>query len=972
LIAGREAAGARITSVQLFSTHKMKNLIVCAIASVLILSVFVAVSSGASGDANLKIEQKVLEKASENGEIRVIVLLKDSSKSKRKGIMTEAKSRISSEKIKNEFQSINGFSASLSLRDIEELEKDENVEGIYYDKPVSVFLDESVPLINATESWKLQDSGINLTGKGQTVCIIDTGVDYTHPDLGNCTPARYELGGSVENLTTAVESAHNYENDFDYTWTITKAGYLQIAVHFVNISLEYPGQGGEDSGDRVIIYNSQMKEIARYHGINGVITDLWTPYSDGDTIYIRLVTDVSVTSYGFYINQVRNGTTNTTYDWRGCSKVIGGWDFVNNEGDPKDDYGHGTHVAGIVAANGVKKGVAPEAKIVAAKALDASGSGYTSDVAAGIEWCTNRSEDFNISVISMSIGEGLYSDYCDANSPLLASAINAAVAKNISVIVASGNGLNNDGIGRIGEITSPACIANAIPVGATNKSDIIAPYSNRNNWTIQLFAPGSGIISTKNGGGYISMDGTSMATPHVAGAFAVINQFLELQNVKKTPQEIEAVFNATGKQISDPSSGLNFSRINIYDAIIALDAESPEINLISPSAKYIDNSADSLNLTFRCNASDLSLKNMTFYVWNETEVYNSSFYDVSGTNATLEMSLTNIPLGEYSWNCIAYDANGNSAFAPANYSIAYDSTTPEVTLRSPDNGSSGTNNLISFDFNVSDEINLANCSLVINDAFSAVNSSSISRSSVNSISQSLSVGNYTWSINCMDRAGNTGNSSTRSLEIAAAPPEEPHGGGGGGGGATYSTFAASGSEMTAGYTEGLIKNDRINFNDRDGQNHTLTLNYVGTDFVTLVIRSAPIYINLSLGQEKKLNLSSKDYYDLLVKLDGIAGGKATVTIKEIYEAMFAAKPEIKTNEIPVPQETQPAPGKAAPEEDNRFNADALNEKEGKSWRDWMDWIVAVMVFAVILAFVVYLIVRAKPERTTRHISHKLR
>lgn len=883
-----------------------KEVIILAIISILLISISIGMISAKDAKKD-KIEQKVLDKVSKDGKVRVIVKLKDSNKSERGKIMYNAEKKVKSDKIKREFSSINAFSAELDAKEISELESDANVESIYYDRLLSVDLQDSVPLINATKAWDLQAAGINLTGKGQTICVIDTGVDYTHPDLGNCTPVKLALNGSNESYI--LESAHPYTNDYDYTWAITKPGYSQIALHFVNISMEYPGQGGWDSADRIIIYNSQGKEIARYHGINGVITNLWTPSSNGSTIYVRLVTDVSVTNYGFYVDQVLNGTTNTTYDWGNCSKIIAGWDFVNNEGDPRDDQGHGTHVTGIAAANGAIKGVAPEAKIVAAKALDASGDGYSSDTIAGIEWCTNRSEELNISVISMSLGtdcgnpEDCYNMSCDSADSLTAAAINNANAKNISVVVASGNEASTS------LISFPACIEKAIPVGATTKGDAMASYTNR-NMLLQILAPGSSINSTCNGGDYCTKSGTSMATPHVAGAIAIINQFLKLQGDSRNPQEIESALNMTGKIIYDSGSGLNYSRINVYGAIMALDTISPVVNLISPSNDYSNNSAGSLNITFKCNATDFIMKNLTFYLWNETSIYNNSYKSISGANGEFEVNIANLRQGEYAWNCLAYDNSSNSAFASSNYSLAYDIEAPNITLSNPNDGYSTTSTANSFDFYVDDDISIASCCLIINNALAQCNTSAIVKGSLNSISYDLAVGEYSWSINCTDNAGNSANSNitlsgSRTIKISSPPSTSR---GGGGGGASYSTFSADEGQMLSGYQKELEKGDIIKFNINN-QAHNLKVDYIGENSVNLTVRSSPISLLVLTGEEKKLNLSSSDYYDFSVRLNSISEAGADITIKEIYELILSReeeKPEAPISAAATQQTAEPA------------------------------------------------------------------
>ncbi|MFW6233591.1 MAG: hypothetical protein ACOC3Z_02930, partial [Nanoarchaeota archaeon] len=136
-----------------------------------------------------------------------------------------------------------------------------------------------------------------------------------------------------------------------------------------------------------------------------------------------------------------------------------------------------------------------------------------------------------------------------------------------------------------------------------------------------------------------------------------------------------------GKQINDSSgSKLNYSRIDVYNSIISLDESNPNINLISP----LNNSFSSdTNQTFSCNASDLSLKNTTLYIWNSTGIYNTSSELISGDSYSFEKNINNIPYGTYSWNCLFYDENNNFALASNNNTLTIDSI--NVNLVSPQN-----------------------------------------------------------------------------------------------------------------------------------------------------------------------------------------------------------------------------------------------------------------------------------------------
>lgn len=350
---------------------------------------------------------------------------------------------IPNKKVRRRFSNVfNGVSMEISAMEALRLLKLDFVEGIYPISKKHIMLNESVSLIHADDVWQLPDSqGRNITGKNVTIAIMDTGIDYTHPDLGNCTNT-FLVDGDIENYS--LESPHPYENDFHKIWTITMPGFKNIAVHFRNISTEL-------GYDEVIIREPSGYMIRKY---TGAYTDVWSPSVAGDTIKITLQSDSDVTNWGFFIDRVINGTA--SFSLNNCSKVIGGFDFVNNDYDPMDDHGHGTHCAGIAAGNGILKGVAPDAKLLAYKIGDYSGEGDDDDIIAAMDIAI----DAGANIISISFGGPGHPD--DA----ISQAVDNAVDSGIAVIVAAGNdGPDN------GTISSPGCAKKAITVGATYKGD---------------------------------------------------------------------------------------------------------------------------------------------------------------------------------------------------------------------------------------------------------------------------------------------------------------------------------------------------------------------------------------------------------------------------------------------------------------------------------------------------------------------
>ena len=392
----------------------------------------------------------------------------------------------------NPIYGTNACSATLSEEQVKLLKS--KGYKIYPNFKVHTFLNESVPQIQAHRLWKISVKGENLTGKGQTVCILDTRADYNHSALG---------GG----------------------W-----------------------------GNKI---------IAGYRFLN-----------DGN-------------------------------DTKECNS--------SNPLPCYDDNGHGTHVAGIISStNETYRGVAPDSKLVVVKVLDSSGSGWLSDVISGINYCVNHSEEYNISVISMSLGTyETWSSYCDEDSSVLASAINNATAENISVIVASGN------LGAKG-VSLPACIQNATPVGSVNGENSISSFSNLWNLS-QIFAPGEAIYSTWPNG-WKSCSGTSMATPHVAGAFALIKQYLKLSNETRTPQELEDLFINTGISVDGNE---NHSRIDPY--LTYLNLSGFNVSIIPKKLEFIlePNSTGTKNITI-ISAKNLNITVTFANLSNDGQVINNS------------------------------------------------------------------------------------------------------------------------------------------------------------------------------------------------------------------------------------------------------------------------------------------------------------------------------------------------------------
>jgi subtilisin family serine protease len=245
------------------------------------------------------------------------------------------------------------------------------------------------------------------------------------------------------------------------------------------------------------------------------------------------------------------------------SSYAGGKDFVNNDNDPFDDNGHGSHVAGIITADGVNanaKGVAPDAGIMSGKVLDASGSGSISNIVAAIYWAADNS---SVDVISMSLGtsQTFKNSNCDSYIPDLTTAINYAVAHGKVVVVAAGNSARG--------VSSPGCISSTVAVGAVNGQDSIASWSGR-GFSLKdhgVVAPGVSIFSSWLGTGYATASGTSMATPMVSGVIALMKQ----KNPSLNVSQIKSILWTTSKDLGSGGYDTTYGhgRVDAYRAVNA-------------------------------------------------------------------------------------------------------------------------------------------------------------------------------------------------------------------------------------------------------------------------------------------------------------------------------------------------------------------------------------------------------------------
>jgi len=247
-------------------------------------------------------------------------------------------------------------------------------------------------------------------------------------------------------------------------------------------------------------------------------------------------------------------------------QVYGDVTFVSGTSSGDDDYGHGTHVAGTAAAldndTGVI-GVAPQAELYAVKVLNYSGSGYWSDVIEGIQWAV----DNGMQVINMSLG-------ASSSSYGLEDACDAAEAAGVVVVAAAGNSGNSWGFGD--RVLYPARYGSVIAVAATDSTDARAYFSSTGP-DVELAAPGYSVYSTSPGGTYSVKNGTSMASPHVAGLAAlVIKSGISDDNGNgRVNDEVRTQLQQTAIDLGDPGRDTWFGYGLVYAPAAAPQTNQP-------------------------------------------------------------------------------------------------------------------------------------------------------------------------------------------------------------------------------------------------------------------------------------------------------------------------------------------------------------------------------------------------------------
>jgi subtilisin family serine protease/subtilisin-like proprotein convertase family protein len=305
-------------------------------------------------------------------------------------------------------------------------------------------------------------------------------------------------------------------------------------------------------------------------------------------------------------------------DNNGFIDDIRGWDFVNNDNNPMDDNGHGSHVAGIIGAEGNNgtgvSGVIWDVQIMPVKFLNASGSGSLSNAVLALNYAVNN----GASISNNSWGGGGY------YQPMFDALVAAQSSGHIFVAAAGNASSNND---TTANYPSNYNLDNVVAVASTTSTDGLSSFSNYGANTVELGAPGSSIYSTYKTGGYATLSGTSMATPFVTGAMALVKNQHPDWGYR---QIIDQVLNNTDPIASLQGKTITGGRLNLYKALTGGqspgDTLGPKVTAAAFSG-VAANSFDRLRVTFNeaIDPNSFDPSDIASFQLNGTDIPNMSY-----------------------------------------------------------------------------------------------------------------------------------------------------------------------------------------------------------------------------------------------------------------------------------------------------------------------------------------------------------
>ena len=417
--------------------------------------------------------------------------------------------------------------------------------------------------------------------------------------------------------------------------------------------------------------------------------DAWTNFTPGDANVVVAVIDTGVdyTHPDLAANAWRNPGeipgNGVDDDNNGYVDDVFGIDTVNHDSDPFDDQGHGTHTSGTVAAVGNNAvgvvGVTWNAKVLGCKFLDETGYGTDAGAIECFNYITalkNRGVNIRVSSNSWGAARG-----ADPPSVVLQGAIDAAGAAGIINIFGAGNdGENNDAVPfDPASYSSPSIVA----VASSGPTDRRSFFSNYGQTSVDLAAPGEDILSTYPGGGYEELSGTSMATPHVAGAAALLASLDPSLSVPAIKTLLLDNVDQSSRWAGRVVSG---GRLNLARAAAAVGSVTPNtppsVAITSPPGGATFDAPATITVEAIASDSDGTVQNVSFYA--------NGFLIGTATTSPYSVVWSNVAAGDYTLTAVATDNHFATATSAPVQVVMLPNQPPIVSLISPAEGATFT------------------------------------------------------------------------------------------------------------------------------------------------------------------------------------------------------------------------------------------------------------------------------------------
>ena len=659
----------------------------------------------------VKVDLELIETLNEKDEVEVIIGVERGVEEK--DLFVDTKQNLSS----------GDFVADISKRELISLIHQDEVKYIEPVREFEIALQDTVNIVNANSTWSLQESGFNFTGIGETICIIDTGVDYSHIDLigKNKTSCNMNCIDQV-----CVEDCNITDLNGHGTHVagviVASGGILGISkeANFIGMKV-FPGSSG--SGATTTGINNAIDWCVNNsvtHNISVISMSLGSVSvyeGDCDNIFPSFSNSISgaatknisvVVSSGNAGGGVRNTTSISSPACINNATAVSATD----KNDSISNYGH--------YSSNVK--------------LFAPGTSINSTCIPN-SYCSKTGTSMSAPVVSGAISI--------INQFLRISGQNKDV-KGIESVLHSSGKVINDGVSNFSRINLYDSILSvdnikpnvslSLPInGEINISQTQTFSCDFNDWQLQ----NSTLYLWYENGSLFTKSSVKSFGERNSSNFSISN--LEFNNY---------LWNCL---VGDSVGNENFASNNFS---LTIGGVSSYLSL--PLNNNITNKTE-INYACRIQSEkNKKISNVTFFLWNSSDIVNTSFTDISDFNVVDYNYSYNYSFsleGEYKWNCLVYNNASNFSFAGKNFSIRYDATNPSISLLSPENESSYNSNSLdlNFVFSVSDDSPVS-CDLVINDKI--VNNFNISNSSTYNFVRTFTPSNYTWRIDCTDKAGN--------------------------------------------------------------------------------------------------------------------------------------------------------------------------------------------------------------------------